>query len=332
MLKKVTFGSHVQRIPDYAFAGLDKIKFQWELPQSLEYIGDYAFAYCSSIYGALHIPEGVHKIGDNAFIHCHLTKSIELPATLKIIGAKAFSQCVNVSAVTVKALIPPEMGIDAFLGLKGNVQFNVPCISVDRYRQQDGWKSFRNVKTMAPCTIKISAKTNPVECGTIIGSGDYKYGDSVTLVAVCYSGFGFRKWSDGCTDNPRRVYVADTASYTAEMQPADVLHEVEYVHDTVWSEGAELVYEYYEINDVAEPIYTQEQVTYNGNRHRVEFEVDKRDLVEVALYNDAGACVKTGKPRNGHMNMRRLPTGYYVVRVTTVTEERVLRFFHDKNK
>lgn len=331
-LKTVTFGSKVLRIPAYAFAGLDKLKCQWELPPMLEYIGEYAFAYCSSIYGDLRIPDEVRQIGENAFTHCHLIKSVEFSPNLKTIGARAFMQCINIKEITLNSLIPPEVDADAFLGVKTNVLFNIPCISSDRYRQHEGWKHFKNVKTVPPCSFNVTAQSSPQQCGNVIGSGDYKYGDSVTLIAVCYAGYGFRQWADGNTDNPRQIHVTDTATYIAVMQPADIMHEVVYAHDTVWAEGAEIVHEYYEINDVAEPIYTQEVVSYNGNKHRVEFDIPQDDLVEVALYNDSGLCVQTGKPRRGHISMRRRPTGYYVVRVSTIDDERVLRFFHDKNK
>ncbi|MBQ9418616.1 MAG: leucine-rich repeat domain-containing protein [Bacteroidales bacterium] len=331
-LKRVTFGADVKRIPAYAFAGLDNLKIPWELPAKLEYIGDYAFSYCSAIYGDLYIPDGVRKIGEHAFTHCHLIKSLILPEHLDAIGARAFMQCINIKEITVNALTPPEMGDDVFIGLKTNVRINVPCISVDRYNQHQTWKYFKNVTTFPPCAYNVSAQTSPQQCGMVIGGGDYKYGDSATLIAVCYAGYGFRQWTDGNRDNPRQIHVTDTATYTAVMQPADIMHEVEYKHDTVWAEGAEIVREYYEINDVAEPIYTQEAVSYNGNKHRIELEIDKDELVEVSLYNEAGLCVQTGKPRRGHISMRRRPTGYYIVRVSTIDDERVLRFFHDKNK
>ena len=330
-LTKVTFGPRVQRIPDYAFVGMDALQFEWNMPASLEYVGDYAFAYCNSIYGTLRLPAGVKRVGQYAFAQCHSMRQLEIPARVERIDQRAFYQCINLSQVSVYAMVPPVTGTDAFAGVT-NAVLNVPCISVDRYRQSAEWGRMRNVKAMEPCTLDILARPQDPACGTVIGDGNYRVGDTATLVAVCNAGYGFKGWSDGNTDNPRRVRVEDTVSYVAIMQQADVIHEVEYVHDTTYMDGIEVVYEYYEVNDVAEPIGEQHEVVYNSAKRRLEVPIDKKDLVGVALYNDAGVCLLTGKPRHGHINMRRFQTGYYVVRISTIDDEIILRFFHNKNK
>lgn len=330
-LSRISFGSHVKRIPDYAFAGMDALQFEWNMPRDLEYIGEYAFAYCNSIYGALRLPEGVKRVGAYAFAQCHSMRQLEIPARIQNIDQRAFYQCVNLSQIKVYAMVPPSVGADAFLGIGGAVMY-VPCISVDRYRQASEWNRIYNIRAMEPCTLDIYATVNNPAAGSIFGDGNYRVGDTATLVAVCHAGYGFKGWSDGNTDNPRRVRVEDTVSYVAIMQEAEVIHEVEYVHDTTYMEGVEVVYEYYEINDVAEPITSQEEITYNSAKRRVEIPIDKPSIVGVALYNDAGVCLFTGKPRHGYVNMRRFQSGYYVIRVSTVDDEVILRFFHKKNK
>ena len=121
-------------------------------------------------------------------------------------------------------------------------------------------------------------------------------------------------------------------SYLAILQAAEIIHEIEYVHDTIYKDGRDTLVEYYEINDVAEPINSQQGIAYNRDKRRIEVPIDKGDIVEVALYNDAGQCVLTGLPRRGHINMRRFPTGNYIVRVTTIYEEVVVRFFHVRKR
>jgi hypothetical protein len=46
-------------------------------------------------------------------------------------------------------------------------------------------------------TLNISASCSPVEGGTIIGSGNYEYGTSVSLVAKVNYGYEFVNWTDG---------------------------------------------------------------------------------------------------------------------------------------
>lgn len=331
-LKKITFGSQVKRIPDYAFTGMSSLRFDWNLPASLEYIGEYAFAYCSSIKGAIRIPADVRSIGMYAFAQCHGATTVEIPARIERIDDRAFYQCVNVKQINVKALVPPTVGNDIFTGVNYNVVLNVPCISEDRYRRAPIWSKLRNIVATKPCTIDIVARTMNYQEGSVVGGGTYTPGDTATLMAICNAGYGFSGWSDGNTENPRRVVVVDTASYIAIMQPAEVIHEVEYIHDTIYKDGIDIIYKYYEINDMAEPISAQDEIVYNGVKRRIEVPIDKDDIVSVALYNDAGVCVSTGKPRRGYINMRRLPTGYYIIRVSTIDSEQVVRFLHVKNR
>lgn len=331
-LKTVQFGSQVTRIPDFAFAGMDALSFNWNLPESLEYIGEYAFAYCNNISGALRIPSRVKHIGAYAFAQCHAVSEIELPKNLEQIDQRAFYQCINVKVVNVKTITPPIMGNEVFSGLKSSVVYNVPCISIDRYKESPRWKLFRNLRTTYPCRLDLVARLSDPQAGTVTGTGSYVMGETAQLLVVCAAGYGFRGWSDGNTDNPRKVVVNDTVTYVALMQTAEVIHETKYVHDTVYLDGRDTITEYYEINDVAEPIESQQEIVYNRDKRRIEVPIDKADLVSVALYNDAGQCVMTGLPKHGHIKMRRYPTGSYFVRVSTIYDEIVVRFFHAKKR
>ena len=331
-LSLVDFGSRVTRIPDYAFVGMDGLHMEWNLPAALEYVGEYAFAYCNNIQGALKLPVGVKHIGNYAFAQCHAITQIELPLRLEQVDQRAFYQCIGVREVNVKALAPPSMGAEVFGGLKTNVVYNVPCISIDRYKADAYWKRLRNLRTTYPCKLDVVALVSDSASGMVRGGGTYNVGETVSLLVICNAGYGFKGWSDGNMDNPRIVTVNDTATYTALMQPAEVIHEVKYVHDTTYMEGKEIVTEYYEINDVAEPIASQQDIVYNKDKRRIEVSAKKEELVAISLYNDAGQCVFTGMPKRGHINMRRYPTGAYIVRVSTLYEETVVRFFHARTR
>ena len=331
-LTVVSFGPEVKIIPDYAFYGMDLLQCEWQMPRALEQVGEYAFAYCYSIYGKLTLPEGVRKLAPYAFAQCHSMHQLELPSKLAKIDNRAFYQCINLREITTLAMTPPELDGEVFGGVKRSVPINVPCISVDRYAQAEEWSTFTNRKAIEPCMLTIDARVSDPKGGSVMGAGSYRIGGTATLTAICHAGYSFKGWLDGNTDNPRRVVVDDTATYVAVMNKTEVIHEVEYVHDTVYMDGIEVVYEYYEINDVAEPLTDRDEIVYNRQRRRIEVPIDKRDILAVALYNEAGLCVATGKPRNGHINMRRFPSGYYIIRISTPDDERILRFFHNKNK
>ena len=109
-----------------------------------------------------------------------------------------------------------------------------------------------------------------------------------------------------------------------------MLHEVEYVHDTVYRDGVQTIYRTVEANDMAKPIGQQDVIVYNRSNHRVEIGLTRREIMSLALYNDIGQCVYTGKPLLGYISMRSRPSGYYIIRITTLDEDYYLRFFHSK--
>ncbi len=55
--------------------------------------------------------------------------------------------------------------------------------------------------------------------GYITGRGEYDYGTEVTLTPFALPHYQFSQWSDGNTDNPRKVKVTDDATYTALFIP-----------------------------------------------------------------------------------------------------------------
>lgn len=327
-LRKITFGDNVRIIPDFAFVGMDMLSFEWQLPRDLEYIGEFAFAYCNNISGNLKVPAGVERVGAFAFAQCHKIKQLELPMRLRRIDSRAFYQCVGITEITVKALNPPEMGDAVFEGISTSIPVNVSCLSGERYRRSKTWSTFTNRRSIQPCTLDLYARPSDPKSGTVMGGGTYRVGATVTLVAVCNAGYGFRCWQDGNTENPRTVLVDDTTSYIAQMVRAEV--EIQYVHDTTYMDGIKVIYDTVEINDVAEPIDSQDKVVYNVKYRRVDIPFERREIEEVSLYNDVGECLMTGRPRRGHVNMRRFKTGYYVIRVTTFDKDLILRFFHKK--
>lgn len=307
-----------------------------ELPATVEYEGvtytltavaERAFAGCSKVKKVV-LPESLVAIGDYAFSSCNALSSVVIPSGTERIGNNAFYRCANLRLVTSEPLTPPVLGTDAFGGISAVATLVVPCLGEERYRQADEWRKMRQIKRMEPCLLDIRTASNDPQMGVVVGGGSHTMGDTVALTAVCRAGYGFKGWSDGNTDNPRYVAVVDTMSCTALFQATEVKHEIEYVHDTIYKDGIETIYEYYEINDIAEPIDEQDEVVYNSEKRRIEVPIDKKEIVSVALYNDFGVCVSTGKPRRGHINMKRYPTGFYVVRITTEESEQAMRFLH----
>lgn len=61
----------------------------------------------------------------------------------------------------------------------------------------------------------ITVEADPVEGGSVSGSGYFYYGETATLKAMAFSGYEFVGWSDGSMENPHLVTVTGNATYTA---------------------------------------------------------------------------------------------------------------------
>lgn len=102
-------------------------------------IGDGAFNYCSSLR-SINIPDSVTSIGQNAFQECSSLESIDIPSGVTSIGDFAFHNCSGLTSTTIKAVTPPEVGNNTFLGVGSNYVIYVPSQSLDTYKNADGWR------------------------------------------------------------------------------------------------------------------------------------------------------------------------------------------------
>lgn len=73
---------------------------------------------------------------------------------------------------------------------------------------------------MPSSTITVNA--SPAAGGTVTGSGTYENGSTATLTATPNTGYKFKQWSDGNTQNPRSVTVTANATYTAQFEKVTV--------------------------------------------------------------------------------------------------------------
>lgn len=104
-------------------------------------IGDQAFLDCSNLT-SISLQEGVTSIGSEAFSGCGLNGDLVIPSSVTNIGEKAFYN-LKLTSVKVFALVPPELGNQAF-GV--GVSFYVP--DVEKYKECDGWKDFQNINLL----------------------------------------------------------------------------------------------------------------------------------------------------------------------------------------
>lgn len=329
-LKKVIVDEGVKSIPDYAFCGVDALVDSVLLPASLKYIGNYAFAYCSSLSGGMIIPDSVESIGECAFHQCHALKRVSIGANVKSIGGRAFYHCVGLKQVKVNSFYPPEIVVTTFSDIPKTVRICVPCVSRKLYEKSGFWKRLGNIEPFGNCSFTISGQMDNPQAGMVVGGGEYGFGDSVSLMAVCAAGYGFDGWSDGNHENPRVFSPTGSASFFALTRPSGTVYITDTIYnvDTIYVDGIKIIHDTVDLVEVAQSINTIQEVEFDKERKRLKWNFPRKEkVVSVSLFNQSGACIYTGDGRKGSINMRRYPSGPYIVRIETIRRVIRCRFF-----
>ena len=116
-------------------------------------IADRAFQYV--YFNSLIVEDGIEAIGEGAFLGCYQLKEMDLPSTLKSIGANAFYNCRELSSIVARMADP--------LIIEDNV------FTVSYYVNGSSVKKFCSATLYVPVGSKTKYATAPVwkEFGTI---------------------------------------------------------------------------------------------------------------------------------------------------------------------
>lgn len=115
------------------------------IPSSVKVIGANAFEFCKGLT-SVSIPSSVTRIEKHAFCLCIGLTSISLPESINFIGDCAFNYCTNLTSIDCAAVIPPTIeSSDTFLDVPMNIPVNVPCSSIESYRNAQYWNRFSEI-------------------------------------------------------------------------------------------------------------------------------------------------------------------------------------------
>ena len=227
----VNLGNSLTNIGSKAFygCGLSTVS----IPMSLTSIGAEAFGDCvrlkSVIWDARNcsdfatsFPETVtaFTFGKNVRLipsgicqDMALIDSISIPSTVTHIGDFAFYGCDGLERIISSASIPPTTSETTFEDY--TTKLYVPIGSKTRYHEADYWSNFTDLRNDgASYTIVLSTD---IEKGSVSGGGLYEDGEIVRISATPKVGYLFARWSDGNTENPRKITVESELSLTAEF-------------------------------------------------------------------------------------------------------------------
>ena len=196
----------VTSIGDLAFQDCDDLT-SITIPNSVTSIGDRAFSWCRSLT-SITIPNSVTSIGDDAFYGCRGLTSITIPNSVTSIGNNIFPDDGQLSFILVDNSTPPIVSqiYSYTTSFYNSVNLCVPAGSINTYRNASFWGNFQNINPLPSVTVHADHGDATISYHSLT--------DAEVLIAPHY-GYHFVQWSDGNTDNPRNVIVAQNATYTA---------------------------------------------------------------------------------------------------------------------
>ncbi len=101
-LTRISIGSGVQHIPDYAFMNSEDVYQRLVIPASVTDIGNYAFYGCNSMVQMVIQGNGLQTIGNYAFYGCSaLQTALNLPNSVVSTGEYAFYGCTHIPSLTI---------------------------------------------------------------------------------------------------------------------------------------------------------------------------------------------------------------------------------------
>ena len=179
-LNSVQLSSSIKTICKEAFSG------QYTLPEidllNVTTIEDSAFYWAIKLE---HITlNHVEAIGKGAFVYTPL-KELHLPACLKTIGEKAFSNCLSLQSITSEATEPPVLGEFCFsYSQVKDIPVTVPAKSVTAYRKAPGWTEFNNYQVIQTPLRYEFRDDNLTATVIVYGDEDTPYCGDVVIPAT----------------------------------------------------------------------------------------------------------------------------------------------------
>ena len=164
-LPSVTIPNSVTSIGDGAFyecSGLTSVT----ISNSVTSIGQYAFFVCSGLTSVT-IGNSVTSIGEGAFYGCSGLTSVTIPNSVTSIGDYAFYECTKLINIVCYAAVPPSCDASSVFA-KYNAYLKVPCSSLDAYKTDAVWGSFKNISCIGSEEVQvnefsITSSTNEVQ-------------------------------------------------------------------------------------------------------------------------------------------------------------------------
>jgi len=99
------------------------------------------------------LPNSLKIIGHRAFENCISLKKVSLPKSLISIDFRTFDNCENLKIIEIYAKNPPEITNPSadcwkFIGDAKNLVMFVPEESISKYKKAFGWKDIKKIEIL----------------------------------------------------------------------------------------------------------------------------------------------------------------------------------------
>ena len=167
-----------------------------------------------SIITELTIPNTIDSIHDYTFYGYRSLTSVTIPKNVKFIGTEAFYNC-GIKDVYLQSTTPPVLSKKSRKNFSSNPVCYIPCGSQAEYAASDWAIQVEYFEEYYPYSLSIASSNEDwgiVEEPTCEGG--------IIITATPKIGYQFVKWSDGNTDNPRKLELAQDTTLVAEFAQA----------------------------------------------------------------------------------------------------------------
>lgn len=179
--------AELQRIGGYAFSRCEKLE-GFETGNQLVYIGEKAFMDCVSLAGSINIPASLKTLGGRAFCGCSSLEEVNIEANQQnIIPTGAFAGCSSLKAVNGAECLK-EIGAFAFLG----------CTALESIKLSGSLKKIDDWAFKGCVSLRLELPLSVTDTGT----------DALSYISACSY--------HGADLSGRQFYSSDTHRTKAE--------------------------------------------------------------------------------------------------------------------
>ena len=160
------------------------------------------------------IPNTIDSIHDYTFYGYRALTSVTIPRNVKFIGSEAFYDC-DIQNVYLQSTIPPALSEKSWKNFISNPVCYIPCGSQAEYAASDWAIQVEYFEEYYPYSLSIASSNE--DWGTV---EEPTCEGGIIITATPKIGYQFVTWSDGNTDNPRKLELTQDTTLVAEFAQA----------------------------------------------------------------------------------------------------------------